>query len=180
MKLTRFILPAALLMLMSSCLKDDDDNSGDWQKLNEAFVTTAAQTTIDGKPEYTRVTPSWAPDIFILMKWENDRSKNSGALKPLDNSTVDLIYSVTDIKGNLIDSSHAATVHGDSIYRTQPCKNIAGFWTAVTNMRVGDKTKVVIPYNAGYGTVKYGAISAYSTLIYKIELRGIPGYQVKE
>lgn len=169
-----------MLTLMSSCLKDDEDNTSDWQKLNETFVSTAEQSVIDGQPEYTRITPSWAPDVFILMKWENDRRLNSGALMPLDNSTVDLIYSVSDIKGKVLDSSFAATVHGDSIYRTQPCKNISGFWTAVTNMRVGDKTTVVVPYNAGYGTVNYGAISAYSTLIYKIELRGIPGYQVKE
>lgn len=177
MKYGKYLTIAAFALALTSCLKDDDDNS-DWRTLNDAYVAAAQIQEENGVKTFTEVKPIWAPDSYILMRWHNDREKTSGNLSPLDNSTVNVIYSVTDIKGNMIDNSYASTVYGDSIYQTQPCKNIVGFWAALTQMKVGDKTTVIVPYTAGYGTVDYGAIPAYSTLVYNIELRSIPAFQV--
>ena len=132
------MIGAAAVLSLTSCLKDDNDTS-DWRLLNEAYVTAAQTEEENGVRKYEEIHPVWAPDTYILMRWKNDRSKTADNLSPLDNSTVNVIYSVTDIKGNMIDNSFAATVHGDSIYQTQPYKNIVGFWSAVTNMKVGDK-----------------------------------------
>ncbi len=177
MKLTH-TLPLLLgaLALLSGCLgKNESTDYTEWRSLNEAYVTAAQDSLTDaGTPVYTKVTPGWAPTAWVLMKWHNDRALTEEALSPRDNSTVDVIYSVRNINGKLIDSSWAKR---DSIYRTRPCNNIVGFWHALTEMHVGDHATVVIPWTAGYGAYGSGSISPYSTLIFDLRLKAIEGYE---
>jgi len=53
-----------------------------------------------------------------------------------------------------------------------PSKSVDGFTTAVMNMHIGDRWKVYIPYQLGYGTStpSNSTIPAYSTLIFDITL----------
>lgn len=173
------LLTLLLSPLMTSCLGDDSLDYSDWKKRNEQYYADAmAALNPDGTPEYEVVTPVFAPGTTILMKWHNDRNATKNNLKPLDNSTVDCIYICGDIDNKYIDSSYATTTYGDSIYRTRPTKNIVGFWTALTNMHVGDSVTVVIPSAAAYGASLYGSIKPYTTIIYGIKLKGIPGYEL--
>ena len=48
-----------------------------------------------------------------------------------------------------------------------------GFATAVMHMHVGDKWRVYIPYQLGYGSSTSGTIKAYSTLVFDIYLVAI-------
>lgn len=180
--MTKFkFLPILSLLLsaaLTSCLGDDTNDFSEWKRQNEDYLTECKNSISDGKQEYEVVTPVFAPGTYVLMKWHNDRSKTADNLSPLDNSTVDCVYICRDIDGKYIDSSYYTATYGDSIYRTQPTKNIAGFWTALTHMNVGDSVTVVIPYAAGYGEVKYGSIKPYSTLVYGIKLKGIPAYEL--
>ncbi|MBD5227826.1 MAG: FKBP-type peptidyl-prolyl cis-trans isomerase [Bacteroidales bacterium] len=169
-----------LAPVLTSCLGDDSLDYTEWKKRNDQFVTDAKNATIDGEPEYQVISPVFAPGSSILMKWHNDRSKTANNLKPLDNSTVDCIYICRDIDGNYIDSSYASTTYGDSIYRSRPTKNIVGFWTALTNMHVGDSVTVIIPSDAGYGSSQYNSIKPYTTIVYGIKLKGIPAYELPE
>ena len=162
---------------LSSCLGESDVDYDDWRDKNAEFVTEIRNSTINGKPEYEVIAPVCAPETFILVTWHNDRSLTAPSLLPLDNSTVDCKYICRDIEGRYIDSSFASTTYGDSIYRTQPLKNITGFWAALTNMHVGDSVTVVIPYEAGYGINPYGSVKPYSTLIYDIKLKSIKAYE---
>lgn len=173
-----FAVIVLLGVALTSCLKDDNDDNSTWRRQNLEYLENARNATVNGMPEYEVIRPVFAPGTYVLMKWHNDRTKTAGNLKPLDNSTVDCIYICGDIEGNYIDSSYFTTTYGDSIYRSRPLQNIAGFWTALTNMHVGDSVTVVIPYEAGYGAVQNGKIKPYSTLIYGIKLKGIPAYEL--
>lgn len=172
--------PALLSLLaavpLSSCLRENKGTDyTEWQEANTKYVTEA-ESAIDektGLPEYTRITPVWAPTAWSLIKWHNDRSLNADALSPRDNSTVAVKYALYDISGNMVDNSYSKT---DSLYVTRPCNNVVGFWNALTEMRVGDVTTVVIPYTAGYGSTGSSAVPPFSTLVFDIELREITGF----
>lgn len=173
MKLRKFgflALPLTL-MLLSSCLgKDDDVDIQPWISENAEYITKAEESG-----QYEKVVPKWDPATFVLMKWHR-RGNTVNRLKPLDNSTIDVTYLLTDVRGDTLDSSFALTTNGDSIFRCKPNEMITGFWTATTNMNIGDSVTAVIPYTSGYGLTGSGSVLPYSTLIFNIKLVGIPGF----
>ena len=59
---------------------------------------------------------------------------------------------------------------------------VDGFSTALQHMRIGDRWKVYIPYQLGYGTNVNGSIPAYSTLIFDMALAAYyhPGKKVPD
>ena len=86
---------AALLFVpsLSSCL-GDDDKSFDykaWRNKNEDYFLRMTDTVAGGKNFYEKITPDWAPGVYILAHWHNDRSLTAANLKPMDNSTVDVV-----------------------------------------------------------------------------------------
>lgn len=170
------IIPSLLLItLLTGCLGNNENTDyTDWRAANESYVTTAQDSLTDtGTALYAKVTPDWAPTAWVLMKWHNDRALTAGALSPRDNSTVDVIYSLRNVNGKLIDSSWA---RADSLYRTRPCNNIVGFWRALTEMHVGDHATVIVPWTAGYGAFGSGSVAPYTTLIFDIKLKAIRGF----
>lgn len=172
----RTAVAVALLFPLASCL-DDDKNKDytEWKEKNETFVLEQQYSMKpDGTYVYERVAADWAADIYVLMKWHNDRSLTEKNLVPLDNSTVDVKYQVMTMDSVIVDSSYAKT---DSVYTSQPYKNIPGFWLALTNMHVGDSVTVIIPWRAAYGSTGSGDIKPYSTLIFDMKLKGISSYQ---
>ncbi len=177
MKLRKFgflALPMALALL-SSCLgKDDDDvDLQGWISENAEYITKAEEGG-----GYDKVVPKWDPATFVLMKWH--RHGNSvNRLKPLDNSTIDVTYLLTNVRGDTLDSSFSQTTYGDSIFRCRPNEMITGFWAATTNMNIGDSVTAVIPYTSGYGITGSGSVLPYSTLIFNIKLVDIPGFDSK-
>lgn len=181
-KLTR-LLPALLLCSLgfgvSSCFHDEDPNSvkyKEWREKNELFmVTEEARTMPDGSPYYTRITPSWAPNTYVLIHWHNDRSLTANNLSPMDNSTTKITYELFNVDGQAISSSFA---NADSVYTSRPSQNIIGMWAGLTHLHVGDTVTMVIPYQAGYGEVQSGNIPPYSTLVYGVKLKSIPAYEV--
>lgn len=58
---------------------------------------------------------------------------------------------------------------------------VDGFATAVQHMRIGDRWKVFIPWQLGYGEVAKDVIPAYSTLVFDLQLKGFAraGYPTK-
>lgn len=166
-------------LLLSSCLKDNEVDYSEWEQANTKYVAEHEAMTENGSPVFTRLAPTWAPAAFTLVKWENDRSKTEGNLKPMDNSLVRVQYALENINGTRLSDSYSATAsYGDSIYQCRPMDNIVGFWHTLTEMRVGDEVTCIIPAVAGYGNVQQGSIPPYSTLIYKIKLVSIPRYEV--
>lgn len=171
------LIPVFLVLIMSltSCLGNDEViDYTEWKLQNEDYVATAESKMADGKLFYEKISPVWAPGIFVLMKWHNDRLLTQDKLSPMSNSLVDVKYEFENIDGSVSGNSYSQT---DSIYQCRPNQNILGFWTALTNMHVGDSVTVVIPYQAAYGINGNTTIAPYSTLIYRIKLKSIVAYE---
>ena len=174
-----FAASAIALAMLPAC--DDDDNFVDykpWAERNTKFVQDAEAEMKNGVPVYSKIAPTWSPDAFTLVKWENDRAATINNLSPMDNSVVYVKYDVEDIDGNRYDDSYSSKTYGDSIYRTRPYNNVTGFWYTLTQMHVGDSVTAVLPAISAYGNASQGAIPPYSTLIFHIKLVGIPSFEV--
>ena len=101
----RTAVAVALLFPLASCL-DDDKNKDytEWKEKNETFILEQQYSMKpDGTYVYERVTADWAADIYVLMKWHNDRSLTEKNLVPLDNSTVDVKYQVMTMDSVIVD-----------------------------------------------------------------------------
>lgn len=179
MKLNRFV-PAALMLapLLSSCMGDDTPETyEEWRKENTEYFNNLEAKTENGVKLYQKVSPVWDPSTSILMRWVKDCASEQNKITPLDNSTIDVKYLLTDIKGDTLDSSYKQTAYGDSIFRCKPCEMITGFWVAVTRMHIGDSVTTVIPYTAAYGMNGSGSVLPYSTLTFQIKLVDIKGLE---
>ncbi len=190
MPMRKYIFPLMFLAVFAigfvSCKKEDKDKDkkenywtkyADWRVANtDFFEAKYGETDSQGNLTYARVTPSWDASSTILMRWYNDRALTEDSVRPYSTSYVDVIYEGRNYEGTVFDSSarHAS----DSIYRTKVSDNIKGWIIALTNMRVGDRCEVVIPQDCGYGN-QYTSdlIMPYSTLIFDIELKGVPGLE---
>ncbi len=167
-----------LLIGLISC--GDKDNYWtqyeDWRIANEAwFIEQLDAKDEQGNAVYTQVIPSWDKGVYVLMKWYNDTTLNQDAQSPYETSTVDVIYKGTLYDGVAFDSSYNRT---DSIFRTQPTDVIKGWTIALERMRVGDSCQVIIPQSLAYGaTSPNSIILPYSTLVFDMKLKDIPGLE---
>lgn len=174
-----------LSVVFLSCSEDKEEavnywtEYADWRENNQNFFEQKyAETLSDGSLKYTRVTPSWDAGSTILMRWYNDRTLTEGATQPLSTSYVDVKYKGTTYEGTVFDDSYELTAHGDSIYRSKLSDNVKGWVIALTNMHVGDRCEIIIPYDCGYGgAYTSDIILPYSTLVFDVELRGVPGLE---
>ena len=180
MNIRKYFLLALLVFLsaplLTSCL-GNDDNSYDytaWKNANEDYFLRMTDTVSGGKKVFEKITPVWAPGVYILAQWHNDRSLTESSLKPMDNSSVDVVYKGSYYNGVVFDSSYNEI---DSVRTFTPTSLIVGFWTMLTNMHVGDSVTCVIPQNAGYG-VSSTSIRPYSTLVFDIKLKAIKTYEI--
>lgn len=168
-KFIRIAALGAAALAVTSCLKDTTVDYTEWRERNDAYIT-AINTS-----EFERVSPDWAPQNEVYIKWHNDRSLTANNLVPMSNSTVNMKYEVEDIDGTFIDNSYKLT---DSTYTSKPQNNVIGFEIAVTSMHVGDSATVIIPYSSAYGSLGNGtAVKPYSDLIYRIKIKGIKAYE---
>ena len=156
-----------LIFGMSSCLSGDkqEDYSG-WRQENISYIEKAEAETENGKAKYEKIIPKWDKSSFVLMDWHNDRTETERNLSPLDNSTCNVKYLLTNIKGDTLDSSYALT---DSIFKCKPNEMITGFWIALTNMHIGDSVTTVIPYTVRLRCLRLRFGPPFSTLIFQIE-----------
>ncbi|MDE7380905.1 MAG: FKBP-type peptidyl-prolyl cis-trans isomerase [Muribaculaceae bacterium] len=183
-RILNILLLTGLLLSASSCFDDDKSDNTDyseWKNLNEKYIAEAeVETNQDGTLVYTKLIPSFAPGTFYLIKWNNDRALTASALSPMDNSTIDIKYEVTDIDNNVIDNSYSIHTYGDGIYRTKPTDMIIGVHSALTNMHIGDDVDLIIPSSAAYGNYSNGSIKPFSTLKFNVKLIAIPGYEINK
>ena len=171
------MLSIAMAAGLSSCLGDDDETFDykEWSNRNEAYFLRMQDTVgADNKKVFEKITPVWAPGVFVLAKWHNDRALTAANLVPMDNSTVEIVYQGSYIDGTVFDSSY---YERDSVRSFKPVETVAGFWTMLTNMHVGDSVTCIIPSNAGYGATG-SSIRPYSTLIFNMKLKAIKAYEV--
>lgn len=170
-KFPLFVAVLASILSLSSCkMESVYDEYDEWREQNDIWLD---ETDFS---DYVKVSPDWAPDCQVFMKWHNDRSLTAGNLVPISTSTVDCKYEFEDITGKSLGNSYRVAA-GDSVYQSQPNQNILGFWTALTQMHVGDSVTVVIPYQYAYGSQLRGSIKPYTNLIYHVKLKKIVDYE---
>lgn len=189
----KFLLYIVILLLLpvvvSSCGNSGEDEKDEpknywveyanWREENIAFFEEKyAEVDENGNLVYERVTPSWDASSTILMRWYNDRSLTANNMTPFLTSYVDVVYKGTTYQDTVFDSSYNNTIYGDSIYRSKLSNNITGWVIGLMNMHVGDHCQLIIPYDCAYGnTYKSDIILPYSTLVFDVELRAIPGLE---
>ncbi len=185
----------AALLCLSSCSETDDsiEEYADWQSKNEAFFLTKynqAKQAISSGDDSWMVIKNFArgesyegtATDYIVVKVIRE---GTGSGCPLYTDTVrvhyrgQLIasYSYIDSEdkelGLVFDKSWSTNNYDESI--SVPSKFavsavLDGFSTALQHMHIGDRWKVYIPYQLGYGTTDRSSIPAYSTLVYDMAL----------
>lgn len=175
-KLPAIITLIILLVAALSCNNEEStwEKYKDWRHTNNDFFTQKDNSVnANGEREYMRVSPVWDAGSYILMK---KYKSGNGTKYPLFTSTVDVTYKGYLCNGTVFDSTYTYT---DSIVTFKCSSTVTGFAIALTNMVVGDSCEIIIPSYLGYGEQELSAINPYSTLIFGLKLRGIPGYEIQ-
>ena len=103
------------------------------------------------------------------LLWRRVAGDGTGA-RPTINDTVTLHYAGTLIDGTEFDSSYARNEPA-----TFPLRALIRAWQmAVPQMGVGDTIEIAAPAMLAYGPIGRGPIPGGATLLFKIELLGIP------
>ena len=183
-------------VFFGSCKEQDDTTNEfeNWQEKNEAYfeqnyqeyamqygnkriiLNNSVPTQGSYVPEHT--------DYILIEVLET----GTGTAKPYYNDSVDIHYegrlipSPSYADGYPFDKSYTGVYDPDvtlpcrftsssgTLYAPRPADFIQGFSTALQHMHKGDRWRVTIPYQLGYGSTAQTTIPAYSTLIFDIRL----------
>lgn len=176
------------LASLSSCSESNDEveEFPSWQATNEEFFDNLYVTAKFGSSmgnSAWRVIRNWSLeesaandsyDHIVVERLED----GTGSGCPLYTDSVKVHY-----EGRLLPSTSYPDgyVFGKSFYgdfnpaTAVPSKFavsglIDGFTTALQYMRIGDRWRVYVPYQLGYGVTENNSIPGYSTLVYDITL----------
>lgn len=187
MNVRHYIFIGIALIGLASCSEAEEDefDSAAWKTKNEAYFETQYQAH-SVQTDTRFVLPSWGQpsgralsDVAHTSCVLVDVLKSGlGASSPYYTDSVSINYS-----GRLIPTEDYPDGY---VFETSYLKNfdpaldvpvsstvsgfVEGFSTALQQMHLGDKWRVTIPYQMGYGTVDKSIIPAYSTLVFEIEL----------
>lgn len=128
----------------------------EYKQKNEAFM----QALREGEEELFEISQGVL--VKILKSGDGDRSPRTG-------NVVTVNYKGSLINGKVFDNSWERGY--PEAFRVSDL--IVGWQIALTQMHIGDRWIVYIPYDKGYGTRANGPIPAYSTLIFEMELMAI-------
>lgn len=167
----------------SSSKEDESDiwsRYEDWRDDNDEWLAAQERlTNPDGTPYYQRLSASWDPDAYVLIRYCNDTMLTRGNLRPFSTSWVDIKYRGRLYNDAVFDSSYTNTTYGDSIARMQLTSTVTGFMMGLTDMHVGDSIELIVPYQQGYYAQKQGVVTPYSVLRYDVKLVDIPYWEVQ-
>ncbi len=181
--------------LLSSCSETDDENTefADWQNRNEAYFMdkyadilakkAAGVTNVDTVRCYSKIPGTKVPTDFIAVE---KLTNGTGTGSPIQTDSVRIhyrgylmpsdSYQTTMDDGTILGYQFDSSWAGDyDLALMNPYKGVTGsfidgFTTALLNMRDGDRWRVYIPQQLGYGSGTSGSIPAFSTLVFDITL----------
>ena len=179
-----FTLTLSLLFGLTSCEETTDVGEFDnWQSRNTQFIDSIAG--VARANTYGDWKVILADGLDPMKQWGNDCyvycqviEEGSGTEHPLFTDSVVVNYSgrlmpsATYPDGFLFDSSYSGDFNPSfNVPVGMPLSGtVPGFYTAVQDMVAGDRWKVYIPYQLGYGEKVSASIPACSTLIFDINL----------
>lgn len=186
------VFSAFICLSFAACSEEDKEENEfeDWQKRNEAFFSEQYSKASGNMGSSWRVITSWsfAPDYTAKMTDNivvNILEEGTGSQCPIYTDSVLISYrgSLMPTKnypeGIVFDETYSDEFHWQT---AKPVKMrvkdlVDGFTTALMHMHIGDRWRVYIPYELGYGTSTSGSIPAYSTLVFDIALNAYCGFQ---
>lgn len=161
MKRALLAASAAFLSLLPIGAAAQDEAAGPSQDAawhNAQQIALASRQASDGW--------SWMEGGLL---WRRVAGDGSGE-RPTINDTVTLHYAGTLVDGTEFDSSYARNEPA-----TFPLRALIRAWQmAVPQMGVGDTIEIASPATLAYGLIGRGPIPGGATLLFKIELLGIP------
>ena len=187
------ILYIMLLMMtfigLSSCSENSNtvEEYPNWKATNESefnSVYAEAVKYIASGNDSWKVIKKWSyqdsihnnPEDYIVAQVI---TKGNGTTSPIYTDSVRVHYegrllpSTSYPEGYVFDKSWSTDEYNPStnVPTKLAVSNVVdGFSTALQNMHIGDRWKVYIPYQLGYGSSGSTGIPAYSTLIFDITL----------
>jgi len=168
-----------------SCSEDDDSEGeyDNWQERNEGrtdqWAVKANNGTFEKILTYSKdesSTPGLKSSDYIYIEV---LERGTGKESPIYTDIVRIAYrghlipSKSYSEGYVFDQSYV----GDFDWKTAGMTDmtaggtVEGFATALMNMHEGDRWRVYIPYQLGYGTTQMTGIPAYSNLVFDIALK---------
>lgn len=167
---------------LSNALEPTDFNF--WVSYDDIRKVTdklAANINDKGLAEAIGIEPNRKPNSAVnVLKYKKmgfkELPKGKGVLyrevtegkgpKPKDDTKVKLHYEGKLMDGTVFDSSYK---RGEPV-TMRPSQTVPGFWHSLTNMPVGSKWEIYIPYSQAYGDRAAGAVKPYSDLFFTIEV----------
>ncbi len=172
---------AVASLAVASCSETDAtdlwEDYREWREANNTWLSE--QETLldeDGELFYSRLSPVWAPNEYVLIHWFNDRQETADNLSPMLTSWVTTRYNLYLYNGTRVDSS--SKLEG-GVFTAQLTNMISGWRIAMMNMHVGDTVQMVVPYASAYGISSTDSIPPFSTLRFNVRLTDIPAYEVR-
>ncbi len=169
-----------LSCLFISCSSDSEDEGeyDNWQERNEAMTAKWATDSSLGKIISFSKEVNSSNKISDYIYVEKIASGEGEGDTPLYTDTVRVAYrgrlipSKSYPEGLVFDENYSGDFDWNTIGTTDFCCSalVDGFTTALMYMRVGDRWRIRIPYELGYGTSAKNSIPAYSDLIFEVAL----------
>ena len=177
-----FCLLLAPSVFLVSCSEDSEEEGefDNWKRKNEVmteqWASNSSYRKIKTYSKNESTTASTKSSDFIYVEV---LESGSGAGCPLFTDTVRVAYrghyipTQTYPEGLVFDQSYIEEFSWDqagvSAFAVQNL--VEGFGTALMNMHVGDRWRVRMPYQLGYGSgTNSNSIYAYSNLVFEIAL----------
>ena len=187
MKNWKYILLALILFpfagMVSSCSEDSEEEGeyDDWQNRNDVVTAEWAGSSMKKIICYSKnsaMSGNVGDYIYVEVL-----ESGTGTETPLFTDTCRLAYrgrlipSKSYPEGYVFDQSYLGDFNWNTIDvardengRDKVCQDfVPGFTTALMNMHIGDRWRVYIPYQLGYGSLAKPTCS-YSNLIFDVAL----------
>lgn len=182
-----FFYSFILLFFTAACSKEETEAGefANWQERNEAYFATLEDSLSQASAQWLKIKNYSLDQSVEILGPSSDyiyvKVIDSGTetASPAYTDSVRVMYrgrlipSVTYPAGYVFDS----TVNGNFDIATGSTAKmlvstlVDGFSTALQHMHRGDRWRVYIPYQLGYGsTGNSGSVPGYSTLIFDLQL----------
>ncbi len=180
-----FIALMAIPPCIFSCSENDDsvEEFPDWENRNVAYFQEMYQTATENANGNWKVIRNYSYDDSIALPYYGfiaveviEEGTGSGCPMFSDSVLVNyrghLIPSTSYPEGYVFDENYEGDYNPLTAIPAQFYVGnlVDGFATALQYMHIGDRWRVYIPYQLGYGENDYNYIPAYSTLIFDIAL----------
>jgi FKBP-type peptidyl-prolyl cis-trans isomerase FklB len=189
MKFRNIIWCLLAVLALASCKEEDDavEEYANWQATNDEYYSRLVSEVKLGIPSMQsqwEIIPCYTmPDEGYKLNYYDNivvekLEQGSGTTSPLQTDSVTVHYqgrllpSASYSRGYIFDQSYSGTFDPVTATPSKFAINgvVKGFATALMCMHRGDRWRIYIPYQLGYGSGARTGIPAYSTLIFELQL----------